>query len=392
MQFTSITRRVANLGSKKWLPHLRAKKMAETDPNVILLTIGQPDIPTSSALIDIAEKSLREGRTGYSNGRGEPNLLSALAKKYSADCNFEILHENILCFPGTQTALFVSIMGLIEKGDEVLVGDPLYATYEGVIAASGGSLKRVKLKKNDGFRLQANDLERSITKKSKVLLLNNPHNPSGAVLSKQEIKDLLSVCKRHGLWIVSDEVYSSLIFKNISGNKFFSPLCIQDDFDKTVVVSSISKSHAAPGFRSGWAIGPKDFCDSILPLSESMLFGNQPFIADMTTFALNNEHKTSKIMSADYYKRALKLFETLKDSNMIEPIMPQSGMFMLADIRNTGMDSETFVSRLLREEKIAVMPGSSFGDEANTLIRISLTVPDPDIDIACKRILNFINK
>ena len=113
MQFTSITRRVADLGSKKWLPHLRAKKMAETDPNVILLTIGQPDISTSSALIDIAEKSLREGRTGYSNGRGEPNLLSALAKKYSADCNFEILHENILCFPGTQTALFVSIMGLI---------------------------------------------------------------------------------------------------------------------------------------------------------------------------------------------------------------------------------------------------------------------------------------
>ena len=392
MQFTSITRRVSGLGSKKWLPHLKAKKLAETDPNVILLTIGEPDIPTSSILIDISEKAMRDGRTGYSNGRGEPNLLGALASKYSRECNFEIGEENILCFPGTQTALFVSMMGLIEEGDDVLVGDPLYATYEGVIASAGGTIKRVKLKKENGFRIQANELEKSVTKKSKVLLLNNPHNPSGAVLSKQEIKDIVSVCRKHGLWIISDEVYSSLIFNKNSNNKFFSPLCIQEAFHKTIVVSSISKSHAAPGFRSGWVIGPKNFCDSILPLSESMLFGNQPFIADMTAFALNNEHKTSEIMSGDYYRRALKLFEALRESDVVEPIMPESGMFMLADISKTGMNSETFVSKLLEQEKLALMPGSSFGEEANNLIRISLTVPDLDIDTACKRLLKFISK
>ena len=392
MQFTSITRRVSNLGSKKWLPHLKAKKLAETDPNVILLTIGEPDIPTSSILIDIAEKALRDGRTGYSNGRGEPNLLAALANKYSRDCKYEIGEENILCFPGTQTALFVSMMGLIEEGDDVLVGDPLYATYEGVIASAGGTIKRVKLKKDNGFRIQANELEKSVTKESKVLLLNNPHNPSGAVSSKQEIEDIVSVCRKHGLWIISDEVYSSLIFNKNSSNKFFSPLYIKEAFDKTIVVSSISKSHAAPGFRSGWVVGPKNFCESILPLSESMLFGNQPFIADMTAFALNNEHKTSEIMSGDYYRRALKLYEALRKSNVVEPIMPESGMFMLADISKTGMNSETFVSKLLDEEKIALMPGSSFGKEANSLIRISLTVPDLDIDTACKRILSFISK
>ncbi len=283
-------------------------------------------------------------------------------------------------------------MGLIEEGDDVLVGDPLYATYEGVIASAGGTIKRVKLKKDNGFRIQANELEKSVTKESKVLLLNNPHNPSGAVLSKQEIEDIVSVCRKHGLWIVSDEVYSSLIFNKNSSNKFFSPLYIQEAFDKTIVVSSISKSHAAPGFRSGWVVGPKNFCESILPLSESMLFGNQPFIADMTAFALNNEHKTSEIMSADYYRRALKLYEALRKSNVVEPIMPESGMFMLADISKTGMNSETFVSKLLDEEKIALMPGSSFGKEANSLIRISLTVPDLDIDTACKRILSFISK
>jgi len=391
MQFTSITRRVTDLGSKKWMPHLNAKKLAETDPNVILLTIGEPDIPVSDTLIDVVEKAIRDGRTGYSNGRGEPNLISALASKYSKVCNFDIYEENILCFPGTQTALFVSVMGLIEKGDEILVGDPLYATYEGVIAAAGGTINRVSLKKKHGFRLQASDLEKSITKKSKVLLLNNPHNPSGAVLSKQEIEEIVSVCKKHNLWIISDEVYSSLIFSKNSNKQFFSPLYIDSALDRTIVVSSISKSHAAPGFRSGWAIGPKDFCDSILPLSESMLFGNQPFIADMTTFALDNEYKTADIMRTDYQRRALKLFETLSESNTIEPIMPESGMFMLADIAKTGMDSDLFVSRLLEEEKVALMPGSSFGEEANNLIRISLTVPDKDIQTACQRIYKFIN-
>ena len=209
-------------------------------------------------------------------------------------------------------------------------------------------------------------------------------------MSKQEIEDIVSVCRKHGLWIISDEVYASLIFNKNSSNKFFSPLYIKEAFDKTIVVSSISKSHAAPGFRSGWVVGPKNFCESILPLSESMLFGNQPFIADMTAFALNNEHKTSEIMSGDYYRRALKLYEALRKSNVVEPIMPESGMFMLADISKTGMNSETFVSKLLDAEKIALMPGSSFGKEADSLIRISLTVPDHDIDTACNRILKFI--
>jgi arginine:pyruvate transaminase len=373
------------------MPHVIAKKLAETDPDVILLTIGQPDIPVSNALIEVTEKALRDGRTGYSNGRGETNLLCALANKYSNLCGFKIFQENILCFPGTQTSLFVSMMGLIESGDEILVGDPLYATYEGVIAATGGSINRVKLRKKHGFRLQAQDLENAITSKSKVLLLNNPHNPSGAVLSKEEVKAIVDVCIRYDLWILSDEVYASLIFDKTETNKFFSPLYVKKAQDRTVVVSSISKSHAAPGFRSGWVIGPKDFCESILPLSEAMLFGNQPFIADMTAFALKNDHETANIMSNDYHKRAICLFEAFSKKNIIKPIMPQSGMFMLADISKTGMNSDDFVSKLLKKEKVALMPGSSFGEEANNLIRISLTVPDKEIYASIDRITNFIS-
>ena len=151
MSFSSITKRVSKLGSEKWLPHLRAKKMAEIDPEVILLTIGQPDIAVSSELANVAIESIKEGRTGYSNGRGEQKLVSSLVNKYNHECGISITDENVLCFPGTQTSLFASIMGLINEGDEVLLGDPLYATYEGVIAAAGGTIKSIELKKDNDF-------------------------------------------------------------------------------------------------------------------------------------------------------------------------------------------------------------------------------------------------
>ena len=392
MQFASITKRVAKLGSEKWLPHLRAKKMAEIDPNVILLTIGQPDIAVSSDLANIAIESIKNGRTGYSNGRGEQNLVSSLVNKYNNECGIRITEDNVLCFPGTQTSLFASIMGLINEGDEVLLGDPLYATYEGVIAAAGGTIKSIELKKDNNFRMNPSDLASSVTGKSKVLLLNNPHNPSGALLTKRDIEGIVDVCLQKDLWILSDEVYASLIYDFDSPTEFYSPLNVRDALDRTVVVSSISKSHAAPGFRSGWMVGPKNFCDAVLPLSETMLFGNQPFIADMTAYALENDFHTAKTMRDSYYKRAVKIYDVLKKNNKVEPIMPQSGMFLLADISKTGLSCDVFAEKLLEEEKLAIMPGSSFGKNARDLVRISLTVPDEKIELSCKRLNRFIDR
>ena len=391
MSFSSITKRVSKLGSEKWLPHLRAKKMAEIDPEVILLTIGQPDIAVSSELANVAIESIKEGRTGYSNGRGEQKLVSSLVNKYNHECGISITDENVLCFPGTQTSLFASIMGLINEGDEVLLGDPLYATYEGVIAAAGGTIKSIELRKDNGFRMNPTDLARAVTSKSKVLLLNNPHNPSGALLTKRDIEEIVAVCLQKDLWILSDEVYASLIYDLDSSAEFYSPLNVRDALDRTVVVSSISKSHAAPGFRSGWMVGPKNFCDAVLPLSETMLFGNQPFIADMTAYALENDFHTAKEMRDSYYKRAVKIYDVLKKINKVEPIMPQSGMFLLADISKTGLSCDIFVEKLLEEEKLALMPGSSFGENARDLVRISLTVPDEKIELSCERLNRFIN-
>jgi arginine:pyruvate transaminase len=382
MRYASITERLADLGSGKWGLHLRARELKRRGVDIIELTIGEPDQPVDPQLITEAVRAMNAGRYRYSNGRGESSVVAALVEKY-AKRRPGVSARNILCFPGTQTALFAVMLGLVEAGNAVLVGDPQYATYEGVIRATGARQVTVPLRPEAGFHMCADDLEKAITPECRVLLLNTPHNPTGAVLTTDEIRAIGVVCRRHDLWIVCDEVYEELVFDAA----FASPFDNQDLVERTIVVSSISKSHAAPGFRSGWAIGPEEFMSRLLPVSETMLFGAQPFIADMTAFALSNSIPTSGLMRTAYKHRAQRIVEALETAPGITALSPEGGMFILLDIANTGLTGEAFAIRLLEEEGVAVMPGSSFGEEARYFLRLSLTVPDESIDKACGHII-----
>lgn len=384
--FAAITERLADTGGAKWAVHHRCREMQLAGADIIELTIGEPDIQPDPALIEVAEKAMRAGRTGYSSGQGEPELIEALVMHYRKR-RADVEAGNVLCFPGTQTALFATMLGLTEAGDGVLIGDPFYATYEGVIRASGAHSESVPLRPEHGFRLRAEDLEAAITPASKLLLLNAPQNPSGAVLDRQTVDAIGKICRRHDLWLVCDEVYEELVFDGVFASPFDDPA----NADRVIALSSISKSCAAPGFRSGWAIGSKTFTEKILPLSEAMLFGNQPFIADMTAYALMNPPDTAAHMRTDYKRRAAIFGDALAAIEGITPYPPDAGMFILADVAGCGMDGEAFAWALL-EAGVAVMPGSSFGENARDLIRLSLTVPDAAIIEACSRIRQFVNE
>ncbi|OCW57199.1 pyridoxal phosphate-dependent aminotransferase [Hoeflea olei] len=384
MHYAAITERLAHTGGAKWAIHQRCRMMKAQGADIIELTIGEPDMPPHETLLEVCLESMRGGRTGYSSGRGEPGLLDAIAARYSRR-RPGVDTGNVLCFPGTQTALFVTMMGLTGPGDGVLVGDPFYATYEGVIAASGAHREPVPLRAENGFHMTAEDLEAAITPSSRVLLLNSPHNPTGAVLTAAEIERICAVCAEHDLWIVADEVYEELVFEG----SFASPFDLPAYADRVVALSSISKSHAAPGFRSGWAVGPHAFCERLLPLSETILFGNQPFIADMTAFALNSDLPTSARMRASYKHRAALFADALDRLDGVKPFRPQAGMFIVLDVSGTGLSGADFAWKLL-DAGVAVMPGSSFGDNAGALVRLSLTVPDDSVIEACARITRFV--
>lgn len=386
MRYAAISERLAGLGGAKWAVHARAKALAAQGHDIIKLTIGEPDVGTAPELIAAAKAGMDAGRLGYSNGRGEPALLSALAARYSARTGRDISPQQCTALPGTQTTLYAVLTTLVGPGDEVLVGDPLYACYEGLIAATGARAVMVPMHPEHGFRMQAADMEPLITPRTRLLFLNTPHNPTGAVLRRAEIQALGALAIQHDLWILSDEVYEEMIY---DGAVFTSPFDLAELADRTVVAASISKSHAAPGFRSGWCVGPQDFADRLLPVAETMLFGNQPFIADMTALAVSAPSQAARDMATRFARRAALLHGLVDGRHGLRVHLPEAGMFALIDIRATGMSGEDFALALLDATGVAVMPGESFGAALAGWLRVSLTVEDDLIRAAAVKLVDF---
>ncbi|WP_374333429.1 pyridoxal phosphate-dependent aminotransferase, partial [Aestuariivirga sp.] len=277
MKFAKVTERLNGLGSEKWAVHIEGKHRANQGDPMIFLSIGEPDAPPPAAILDEATRQMHAGRIRYAEGRGEANVRRSLSRLYTRQTGRAVHEDQFIYLPGTQTALYAAMMTVVDEGDEVLMADPYYATYEGVIAAAGGIPKPIKVDPDHGFHLKAADLETAITPRSRVLLMNTPSNPTGAVFTRAEIEKIGKVCEKHDLWIISDEVYATLTYGN---TVFSSPFDVPELEKRTIVVSSISKSHAMPGFRCGWIAASSDFCDRCIPVTETMLFGSQPFLED----------------------------------------------------------------------------------------------------------------
>lgn len=386
MHYAAVTKRLAGLGSDKWRLSSAANARKRAGLDLINLTIGEPDVPTPPHLIRAATDAMGAGRTGYSNGQGETTLLAALSTKYSAMTGREIGTDRFLCLPGTQTSLYLVFTALCDPGCEVILGDPMYATYDGLIRASGATPVPVALSPDHGFRLQAADVAAAITPKTRAIFLNTPHNPTGAILPPADLDAICTLAKAHDLWVISDEVYGDITHGDAV---FTSALANPDHEDRVIVAASISKSHAAPGFRSGWLCAPAAFCAHTLPLSETMLFGSQPFIADMTATAISSPPDLARAMAARMAKRASIIHDRLDGVAGLRVHRPEAGMFALLDIRAHSASSEAFALDLLETTGVAAMPGASFGTSLEGWLRLALNASDAETERACDLIARY---
>ena len=382
MKYASISDRLDGLGASKWAVHFAGKRRVQAGDDVILLSIGEPDLAPPPAVVEQAVTSLRAGRTRYTSGRGENAALDAVAGHLHNRSGLEVTRDQVACTSGTQHALYAAMTTLAQSGDEVLVPDPHYATYQAVVAASGAQFVAVPTRPEDGFHLDPDALAAAITPRSRVLLLNTPGNPTGAVLSAAEIAAIGAVCAEHDLWIVCDEVYAALAFDR----PFASPFDQADLRDRSVSVASISKSHALPGFRSGWAAGPEEFIRRFTLVAETMLFGIQPFLCDALVVALEQHHPEVDLLRQTFRERAEVMVAAFEGSDAVHVRMPEGGMFVMADIRATGLSGEQFAWRLLDEHDVVVMPGESFGAGGAGHVRLALTVEGDVMAEACGRI------
>ena len=383
MRFSKLGDRLAGLGSEKWAIHVEGRQREALGHDMIFLSIGEPDAAPPKAILDEAYKQMLARRLRYSPGNGEPSVLEALSRHYTKQTGREITTQQFLFLPGTQTALYMAFISILDEGDEVLLLDPYYATYEGVISGPGGKPVAVPLDPDNGFHPNLDAIEAAITPRTKALLLNSPSNPTGAVFTAAEIKSIGAMCKKHDLWIVSDEVYATMIYGN---NVFTSPFFDKDLEERTIVTSSISKSHALPGFRCGWIAASEEFVSSALSITETMLFGSQPFLQDATALALNTHFPETDAMRQAYEARARVLVDGLKNSKTVSARMPEGGMFVMVDVRKTGVSGEVFARRLMNEHNVVCMPGESFGLCGAGHLRVALTVNETQIAEAARRI------
>jgi arginine:pyruvate transaminase len=384
MKLASIATRLATLGSDKWAVHIEGKRRRAAGEKLIFLSIGEPDLPPPQSLLDHTRNNVRVGRLGYSPGTGDMALTQSLSRFYSKQTGRAIGPDQFLFVPGTQTGLSLAFLSILEAGDEVLMFDPYYATYEAVITAPGGIPVGVKLDPDRGFHPDLAALEKAVTPKTKAILLNSPSNPTGAVFTPVEIRTIGDIAKKHDLWIVSDEVYATMIHGD---HEFTSAFFHQDLEERTIVVSSISKSHAVPGFRCGWMAGSKDYVAKALPVTETMLFGSQPFLEDALSFALDNDFNETEAMRHSYWSRGEALVKGLAASNKVKAHMPEGGMFVMVDVRGTGVSGDVFARKLLAEQGVVTMPGESFGDGGAGHLRVALTVDENTMAEAARRIV-----
>ncbi|HKX10931.1 MAG TPA: pyridoxal phosphate-dependent aminotransferase [Stellaceae bacterium] len=385
MKLAPLVDRIASKGAAAWQIHFDALRKRNTGADVILLTVGDPDQAPPAAVIDATVDALHRHRTGYSPIVGYPEVRAAIAERFQRRTGQTCTADNVVVVPGAQAGLYCALQCLVGPGDEVVVGEPLYANYEAVVGAAGGTMVTVPLRPEAGFHLDLDAFARAITPRTKLVWINSPHNPTGAVMTRSEIETVAEACRRHDLWLLSDEVYEDLAF----ARPHLSPWSLPGMAERTVVVSSLSKSHAMPGFRFGWMIGPTMLAKPLFNLLLCMLYGGPPFIQDGALAALKSELPEAASLSADYRKRSTLLADILTEAPQCKVIHPEGGMFVLLDVRETGLGSEGFAYGLLERENVAVLPCDGFGESAVGHLRISLTADETRLADAGQRIVRY---
>jgi len=388
LRFSPFVDRIAGKGAAAWTIHIDALRQREAGRKVFLLTIGEPDQPPPQAIIAATVEALKRHHTGYAPILGYPALRAAIAARFAERTGRACASENVAIVPGTQGGLFFALRCLAGPGDEVIVPEPMYATYEAVGGASGAALVNVPLMPERGFHPDLAALAQAITPRTRVIWINSPHNPTGAVLERAEIEAIAELCRRHDLWLLSDEVYEDLAF----ARPHVSPWSLPGMAERTVVVSSLSKSHAIPGFRLGWVIGPEPLSRHLFNVLLSALYGGPPFIQDGALVALTHELPEVAAMREDYRRRGMRLSAILAEAPKCRVTPPEGGMFVLLDVRATGLASDEFARLLLKEEGVAVLACDGFGPSGVGQLRVSLTLEDARLEEAGQRIVRFAER
>jgi arginine:pyruvate transaminase len=380
MKFSPLVDRIKGESVAAWTIHGLAREAQLRGEDVIVLSIGDPELEMPAPVLDRAIETLRGGDVRYTPAAGRPALREAIAQTHQRRTGQAVSADNVIFLSGAQNALFAASLCVAGPGDEVLALEPLYPSYPATIRASGAQLVRVPAPASGGFRPDLRALAAAITPRTRALFLATPNNPSGVILSEADLQVIGDLALRHSLWIVADEVYAGLA----PGGRV--PNLATRLPEQVVTISSLSKSHSMPGLRAGWLVGPTDLVKHAESLSMCMLFGLPGFIQEAALIALKGSNAPEVRIRELCTSRRDMLIQGLAGARGIRCAVPDAGMFTLIDVRATGLSGYDFMSGLFSSERVSVLDGGAFGEATRGFVRLCFATDEATLREAIVRI------
>jgi len=370
----------------------KAFELAARLKDVIHLGLGEPDFDPPSKLKEYLKKSVDEGFSHYTLNSGLDELRSLLAEylKREHNLNYDPSSE-IMVTVGGMNGIHLALMSIVNLEDEVIIQDPSFVGFEPAIIMAGGRAVHVPLYEENSFRIQAEDIEKHITDKTRGIILNTPHNPTGAVLSKQDLEDISQVIKKHNLFVISDEAYERLVF---DGKHHISIASLPDMKDRTIVVMSFSKTFAICGWRIGFVAAPSHIIQSMIKLQQFDSVHPAAPIQKAICHLLRERKLPTEIsaMLEEFQKRRDFMVKGLNSIDGISCVKPEGAFYLFVNIKKLNVTSSYFSDFLLKQYHIVTVPGDVFGKYGEGYIRICLTVPVEKLKVALERIKEAVKQ
>jgi aspartate/methionine/tyrosine aminotransferase len=367
----------------------KVKKLELEGKNIIHFEIGDPDFETPENISNAGINAIKNGFTHYVSSFGLTEFRHKICETTEKSRGFKPNLDQVLVTPGANIAIFYAISCVANPGEEVIVPDPGFPTYYSTIKMCNVKAVRVPLLESNKFRMNPKDIEDSITEKTRMIIINSPQNPTGSVMTDDEIKMTYEIAQKHDLYLYSDEIYARMVYKD---SVFNSPSVYDKCKERTIISNGFSKAFAMTGWRLGAVIGPSNVIEKMRLLLETTSSCVPPFIQKAGIEAIEGDQTLQKNMYLEYEKRRDLIVNGINSITGLDCISPGGAFYVFVNIKKTGMTSESFCDYILEDSGVAILPGTSFGEFGEGFVRICYAVDQDEIKNALERIKKSISK
>jgi aspartate aminotransferase len=378
-----LSERMARLGTETAFEVLlRARALESQGRSVVHLEIGEPDFDTPAHISDAAVHALKTGATHYGPSAGLPELREAIAEDSSKRRGARATPEMVVVTPGAKPIMFFVILALVDEGDEVLYPNPGFPIYESMIRYIGGHPVPIRLIEEDGFGLDIDQLVKKVSSKTRLIILNDPHNPTGGVIPEAGLRAIADAAMKHGVPVLSDEIYGRILY----GSEHVSIASIPGMESLAIVLDGFSKTYAMTGWRLGYGIMPAPMAQVVAKLQTNATSCTATFSQHAGVAALRGDQSPVEAMVREFERRRNRIVEGLRGIRGIECVRPKGAFYVFPNITGTGFSSRALADRLLEEAGVACLSGTAFGEFGEGYLRFSYATSMENIEEALRRI------